>query len=237
MVSKNFKSELDDIFGRFDDFTKAKQHISRESIEITNATGAAMDNAVSACSASGEKRQELLDDARAYAEKAGKILLRLYKRLPSDYGRFWKKDLITSQLFAIPEQEIVEAFSLLAILEQTRIPTKIIDFRIQNPGEYQKTRASLTVSGEAYVFGLLDCVGELSRVIHDSLKNKQIEFLKRIFKQMEELYTELERFREFPNRKDPTSKTKEHANLKFRIDVCGGQVLKCRRLLENRGII
>ena len=237
MVSKNFKSELDDIFGRFDDFTKAKQHISRESIEITNATKASIDNAVSACSASGEKRQELLSDARENADKAAEILLQLHHRLIDDYGRFWRQDLITHQLSAIPEQEIVEAFSILAILSQKPIPTRTINFQMREPDEYGKIKASLTVSGQPYVFGLLDCVGELDRILHDSLKNNQKEFLKQILKKMEEMYAKLERFKEFPNRKDPLIKTKSLANLKNRLDVCGGQVHRCRTLLQNKGIL
>ena len=237
MVSKNFKTELDDVFKKFDVFAKARQYLRHEEDKISNATTASINNSVSAGSASVEKRQELLSDARENADKAADILLQLYHRLADDYGRNWRRDLITSQLFAIPEQEVVEAFSLLAVLGQADIPTRTIHFLMRVPDEYGKTKASLTVSGEAYVFGLLDCVGELDRVIHDSLKNNQTEFLKRIFKKMEELYTELERFREFPNRKDPTIKTKNFANLKHRIDVCGGQVFRCSKLLEDRGVL
>ena len=237
MVSKNFKSELDDVFKKFSRFVKASQYRQHEQDRISNATQVSIDNAVSACSASGEKRQELLSDARENADKAADILLQLYRRLADDYDRNWRRDIINSQLFAIPEQEIIEAFSLLAVLGQTDIPTRTIHFLMRVPDDYRKTKASLTVSGEAYVFGLLDCVGELDRVIFNSLKNNQTEFLKRIFKKMEELYTELERFREFPNRKDPKIKTKNFANLKHRIDVCGGQVFRCRKLLQDRGIL
>ena len=52
---------------------------------------------------------------------------------------------------------------------------------------------------------------------------------------MEELYVELERFRKFPNRRDPKIKTKDLANLKHRIDICGSQVTKSRELLGNLG--
>ena len=252
MVSKNFKTELDDVFKKFDVFAKAKQHLRHEEDKISNATTASINKAVSAGSASVEKRQELLSDAQENADKAADILLQLHRRLADDYGRFWRQDIITHQLFAIPEQEIIEAFSLLAALNQEPIPTRTITFRIRKPGKYEKPEATLTVSGEAYVFGLLDCIGELSRIIQDSQKNNQTEFLKRIFKQMESLYTELERFKEFPNRKDPNRidpnrkdpnrkdtaiKTRDHANLKFRIDTCGGQVRRCRKLLQDRGIL
>ena len=237
MVSKNFKIELDDVFKKFDVFAKAKQHLRHEEDKISNATTASINNSVSAGSASVEKRQELLSDAQENADKAADILLQLHRRLAKDYGRFWRKDIITHQLFAIPEQEIVEAFSLLAALNQEPIPTRTITFQMRVPDEYEKPEATLTVSGEAYVFGLLDCIGELSRIIQDSLKSNQTEFLKRIFKQMESLYTELERFKEFPNRRDPKIKTKDYTNLKSRIDTCGGQVRRCRKLLQDRGIL
>ena len=236
MASKNYKSELNDVFKKFDVFEKAGQHRQNASTEIQNATKKAINQAVSASSASGEKKQELLSDARENADKAADILLQLHHRLADDYGRFWRRDIITHQLFAIPEQEIVEAFSLLAALNLDPIPTRTINFQMRVPDKYGKTRSALTVSGEPYVFGLLDCIGELFRVIQDSLKNNQTEFLKRIFKQMEELYTKLERFKEFPNRKDPKIKTKDYANLKARIDTCAGQVRRCRNLLHSRGI-
>ena len=58
---------------------------------------------------------------------------------------------------------------------------------------------------------------------------------------MEELYTELERFKEFPNRKDPNRKDQaiktKDLHLKARIDTCGGQVRRCRKLLQDRGIL
>ena len=237
MASKNYKDELDDVFKKFDVFAKARQHLRHEEAKISDATKASINNSVSASSASGEKRQELLSDARENADKAANILLQLHHRLIDDYGRFWRQDIVTHQFFATPEQEIVEAFSLLAALNQAPIPTKTINFRMREPDKYGKIKASLTVSGQPYVFGLLDCVGELDRILHDSLKNNQKEFLKRIFKQMESLYAELERFKEFPNRKDPLIKTKDLANLKHRIDICGSQVHRCRTLLQNKGIL
>ena len=184
-----------------------------------------------------------MKSAETYAEKAGKILVQLQKRLKEDYGKFWRQDLISSAIFAIPEQEIVEAFALLSVLKQTEFPSRIINFRTQDPGSYLKTKTTLKVSNGAYIFGLLDCVGELSRVIEKSLD--QPEFAVQTFTIMEELFGELERFTEFPNRKDPkmekdrksAGETESHlkafSNLKHRIDVCRNQVLRCRKLLGN----
>ena len=237
MTQKNYKSELNDVFKNFGVFSKARQYLTHEEDRIRTSTTAAINQAISASSASGEERQDLLSDARENADKAADILLQLHRRLAKDYGRFWRRDIITHQLFAIPEQEIIEAFSLLAVLNQAHIPTRAISFQTRKPGDYGKPRATLLISGEPYVFGLLDCVGELARVIQDSLKNNQTEFLKRIFKQMEELYAKLERFKEFPNRKDPKITTKNYSNLKARIDTCSYQVRRCRKLLEDSGVL
>ena len=236
MILKNIRPELDAIFKSLQVHAAAQQLLLGKSIKITNATRASVSASSSASMASGKKRQDLFSDALVYAAKAGKILLQLQKRLKEDYGKFWRQDLITSKIFSIPEQEIVEAFALLAVLKQTEIPSRIIHFHIQKPGSYLKTKTTLKVSSEAYIFGLLDCVGELDRILHDSLKSNQIEFVKQIFKQMDELYTGLERFREFPNRKDP-KKSKEFANLKKRIDTCQYQVFRCRKLLEDKNIL
>ena len=59
MASKNYKSELDDVFKKFDVFAKAKQHLRHEEDKISNATTASINKAVSAGNASVEKRQEL----------------------------------------------------------------------------------------------------------------------------------------------------------------------------------
>ena len=68
-MTQNYKSELNDVFKKFDVFTKAKQHLSRESTEITNATKASINNTISATIAGGETRQDLLSDSKENAEK------------------------------------------------------------------------------------------------------------------------------------------------------------------------
>ena len=233
MILKNIRPELDAIFKSLQVHAAAQQLLLGKSIKITNATRASVNASSSANMASGKKRQDLFSDALVYAAKAGKILLQLQKRLKEDYGKFWRQDLITSKIFSIPEQEIVEAFALLAVLKQTEIPSRIIHFHIQKPGSYLKTKTTLKISSEAYIFGLLDCVGELSRTIHDS--QNRSESVLQIFNIMQELFTELERFTEFSNRRDPKIKTKDRSNLKHRIDVCRSQVAKCRETLGNLG--
>ena len=120
MVLENIKSELDAVFKSLQVYGAAKKHLSEESIAIQTATKASINASLSANTANGARRQEILSDAEENAEKAGKILLKLQKRLKEDYGKFWRQDLISSAIFAIPEQEIVEAFALFAILKHVR---------------------------------------------------------------------------------------------------------------------
>jgi translin len=72
----------------------------------------------------------------------------------------------------MPEQEFVEAASLIAIVEKKEIPS-------------EKT---LDVMPESYVLGLMDCVGELKRMIFDKIRIGNIDDASRIFEIMENLY-------------------------------------------------
>jgi translin len=74
-----------------------------------------------------------------------------------------------------PEQEFVEAASLIAIIEKKEIPSE----------------KELGVMPESYVLGLLDCIGELKRMIFDKIRIGDIDDATRIFEVMENLYLNL----------------------------------------------
>ncbi|EGG41913.1 translin family protein [Candidatus Nitrosarchaeum limnium] len=94
------------------------------------------------------------------------VLLKKYKKKATpDLLRY----LIT------PEQEYVEAASLIAIVEKKEIPSD----------------KKLGVLPESYVLGLMDCVGELKRMIFDKIRIGDIDNASRIFQIMENLYLEL----------------------------------------------
>lgn len=73
------------------------------------------------------------------------------------------------------EQEYVEAVCLLAVFEKDEIPS----------------HETLQVMPESYVLGLLDCVGELKRMVFDKIRVGDIDEALRIFGIMEELYMQL----------------------------------------------
>ena len=195
MVRKYAIPELDAIFPHLEVFARSRQLIIVESKDIVKECRESITAAHSANAAIPGNQEDALKEAQEKAEKAGEILKKLQKRMKSDYGRFWSQDL--SEFFLNAEQEVVEAFSTLAVIKQEEIPPRDIPFRFQDP--YLKTETTVKVSNLAYIFGLLDCVGELKRVIVDSLNRDDSDFAKNVFIDMQELFKKLEPLTQFSN--------------------------------------
>lgn len=106
-----------------------------------------------------------LESAKTFLKKAQNQLKKIKK----------KTTVETQKYVIIPEQEFVEATSLIAIVENKEIATT----------------TELDVSDEAYVTGLLDCIGELKRHVFNKIRKGDIDEAKRIFEVMEDLYMTL----------------------------------------------
>jgi len=100
--------------------------------------------------------------AKNKIKKAKEQLAKLKQKAIGDLNRY----VLT------PEQELVEAISLLAIIEGKDIPS------------YK----SLKVSGESYILGLLDCIGELKRQVIDTIRVGNLKKAEDLFGMMENLY-------------------------------------------------
>ena len=103
-----------------------------------------------------------LNTAKKKLLEAKKSLNGLKKKATGDLKRY----LIT------PEQELVEAFSLIAIVEKKDIPSV----------------KTMKVSNESYILGLLDCIGELKRLIYDKIRTGDSKDAARVFDIMQNLY-------------------------------------------------
>ena len=101
--------------------------------------------------------------------KQADTLLKKYKKKATGQLRRY---LIT------PEQEFVEAAALIAIVEKKEIPSD----------------KKMAVMPESYVLGLLDCVGELKRMVFDKIRIGNIDDATKIFETMENLYLQLYTF-------------------------------------------
>ena len=103
-----------------------------------------------------------LNTAKKKIAKAKSELTKLKQKTSGNLVRY----IIT------PEQEFVEAASLLAVIEGKEIPSV----------------KSLNVSDESYILGLLDCIGELKRQVIDKIRVGDTKRATQLFDVMENLY-------------------------------------------------
>jgi translin len=98
------------------------------------------------------------------------------KQADSLLNRYKKKaELDLRRYLVTPEQEYVEAACLISVVERKEIPSDV----------------KLKVMSESYVLGLLDCIGELKRMVFDKIRVGDINEALRIFEIMENLYLHL----------------------------------------------
>jgi translin len=161
MSLKNTKSSLAKISKTLD-----KTHNKRESL-LKNTR-----QIVNLCS------ESIIECHRNHTKEAKKKI-EFAKKLLQKYRK--ESDESLHRYLILPEQEFVEAVSLLAIIE----------------GRSISAFESLGVKEESYVLGLLDCVGELRRNIYDKIRVGKTSDAKKIFDVMEELYLQLYPFAHF----------------------------------------
>lgn len=108
---------------------------------------------------------EKYEDASKKTDEAKKLLDELRQSAEQDLYRY----MISA------ETELVEANVLKAIISNSTIPS------IQ----------TLNVREDSYVLGLLDCIGELKRLVYDKIRDGKNDDAKNLFKFMEQIYTTL----------------------------------------------
>ncbi len=112
-------------------------------------------------------------EARVELEAAKKLLSSLRKEGADPLARY----LIP------PETELVEASIVSAIVAKEKLPSM----------------AALGVSSEAYVLGLLDSIGEMKRLVLDSIIKGDLKSAASMFETMEKLYSLLSHFAVYDN--------------------------------------
>ena len=222
MTLKNVKKEIKDIAESLKNYDNAKRFVIAADREIIRDCASAIKAAHKINSAIPENQDEMLKEAVLMIGKACQKLKTGQRKLKTQYGKFWRRDL--NRLFVDSEQEIVEAVSLFAVITRKRIPSREISFRTQSPGSYDMKHDKIKVSDDAYVYGLLDCIGELQRVILRSKRRNDLDFANKVFGIMGELFNEVETLTEFSN----TLK-----KIKPKMDVAAGTLNNTKRLLER----
>lgn len=92
------------------------------------------------------------------------------KKLLQQFKEMGKDDL--QKYLYVAEQEFVEAYCLFSIIENSVIPSM----------------KSLEVSDISYVMGLLDCIGEIKRVIIDKIRLEGTVDINTLFELMDKIY-------------------------------------------------
>ena len=152
MSLKNVKSSLSKISKSLNEMQNSREYLIKNTREV-----------ILLCSQSIISIHRLdIEEGRKKAEHAKKLLEDIRKKLKDELYRY----VITA------EQELVEAFAFLSVVEKSDIPSA----------------ESLGVRGESYILGLLDCIGELKRLVYDSIRVGKVNDAKKIFEIMENLY-------------------------------------------------
>ncbi|MBI2643495.1 MAG: RNA-binding protein [Nitrosarchaeum sp.] len=155
MTLKNVKPSLNKIAKSLSEVQDAREFLLKNTREI-----------IILCSKSIiSVHKEDMKSAKNNLKQADVLLKKYKKKATPDLRRY----MIT------PEQEFVEAASLIAIVEKNEIPSE----------------KQLDVMPESYVLGLMDCVGELKRMIFDKIRIGDIDNASRVFEIMENLYLHL----------------------------------------------
>ena len=197
MALKNIKSEIKDIAKSLKTYGDAKQFVFADSPDVIKACRESISAAHKINPAIPENQDEMLKEAKLMVGKACQKLKTGQRKLKTQYGKFWRRDL--NRLFVDSEQEIVEAISLLAVITRKEIPSREISFRTRIPGSYDMKSDKIKVSDDAYVYGLLDCIQELGAVVSDSKMRDDFDFANKVLTIMKKLFNELEGLVEFSN--------------------------------------
>ena len=152
MSLKNVKSSLSRISKSLNNMQNSREYLIKNTREVIILCSQAIISI---------HRSEI-KTGRKKAEHAKKLLDEIRKKSKSELHRY----IITS------EQELVEAFAFLSVVEKLDIPSA----------------EALGVSGESYILGLLDCIGELKRLVYDSIRVGKANDAKKFFEIMENLY-------------------------------------------------
>lgn len=99
----------------------------------------------------------------------------------AELREYAKEDL--SRYISVAEQELVEAYALRAVMENASIPSM----------------QDLKVTGPSYLTGLLDCVGEIKRLVYDRMRSGNEKDAEKLFVTMEEIYNAIYPFAVYDN--------------------------------------
>ena len=114
-----------------------------------------------------------LEDAKSKMDQA--------KTMLEEFRKYARQDLY--RYITVAEQELVEAYALKSVMDNKSMPSM----------------KELDVTGESYLTGLLDCVGEIKRLVYDRMRSGKGKDAEKLFATMEEIYNAIYPFAVYDN--------------------------------------
>jgi translin len=132
-----------------------------------------------------ERREKLIKGTRDVISLCSKSIVALHhdemeraeknmhqaKIMLDEFRQYSKTDLY--KYVSVAEQEIVEAYVLKSVIQNSAIPSM----------------RELNVSGPSYITGLLDCIGEIKRMVYDRMRIGRGEDAAKLFSLMQDIYS------------------------------------------------
>jgi translin len=134
-----------------------------------------------------ERREKLIKGTRDVISICSKSIIAMHhdqmekaemnmqqaKIMLDEFRQFSKTDLY--RYVSVAEQEIVEAYGLKSVIQNSAIPSM----------------RDLNVSGPSYITGLLDCIGEIKRMVYDKMRTGRAEDAAKLFYLMQDIYSSI----------------------------------------------
>src|SRR5215208_553670 len=142
-----------------------------------------------------ERREKLLKETRDIVSLCSKSIVDMhYQRKKEAKEKLTEANTLLVELrnyttgdlqkyLSVPEQEFVEASTLMSVIENSEVPGS----------------PDLKVSGAAYTMGLLDCIGEIKRMVYDRVRAGNPEGAHDLFNFMEQIYSSVYPFAIYDN--------------------------------------
>ena len=134
-----------------------------------------------------ERREKLIKGTRDVISICSKSIIAMHhdqmekaemnmqqaKIMLDEFRQYSKTDLY--RYVSVAEQEIVEAYGLKSVIQNSAIPSM----------------RDLNVSGPSYITGLLDCIGEIKRMVYDRMRTGRGEDAAKLFTLMQDIYSSI----------------------------------------------
>ncbi|MFL6419120.1 MAG: RNA-binding protein [Nitrososphaeraceae archaeon] len=134
-----------------------------------------------------ERREKLIKGTRDVISICSKSIIAMHhdqmekaeanmqqaKIMLDEFRQYSKTDLY--KYVSVAEQEIVEAYGLKSVIQNSAIPSM----------------KDLNVSGPSYITGLLDCIGEIKRMVYDRMRTGRGEDAAKLFSLMQDIYSSI----------------------------------------------